>query len=150
MDTILGLVVPGVALLAAYAFFKNQFGGRKYSKPPIPSLGDDRGVVRWFLQHDDHLNGLRSNFSGQLRNVEEEILSTLRAKDSGRALKATLGNVVKGHEHFSLKALDLYRRGAPFSEEEVQILFLDEMASAKMRILGYFLKMRYGIDPNEL
>jgi hypothetical protein len=132
MDTILGLVVPGVALLAAYAFFKNQFGGRKYSKPPIPSLGDDRGVVRWFLQHDDHLNGLRSNFSGQLRNVEEEILSPC-----GRRTAVGLERPLKRrerHEHFSLKALDLYRRGAPFSEEEVGS-FPDEMASARCEFL---------------
>lgn len=119
-------------------------------RPPVPPITNEGAVINWFLEHDKHLNGLRANFPDRIAAVATDIQGVLNETSSGRSLHATVGNISKFFTNFTPQEVALYQRGAPFSDDEWSFLFVCELAGAKLRILGYFVKEKYGIDPESI
>ena len=117
------------------------------ARPPVPPITDEGAVINWFIEHDKHLNGLRSNFPDRIAAVAIDIQGVLNETSSGQSLRATVAKISTFFTNFTPQEIALYQRGAPFSDDEWSFLFTCELAGAKMRILGYFLEKKYGIDP---
>lgn len=117
-------------------------------QPPVPPISNEGSVINWFLAHDKQLNGLRANFPDQIAEVAKDIRGVLiDTADDGESLQATVMNISRFVTEFMPGEMALYQRGGPYSDDEIALLFACELAGAKLRILGYFLKEKHGIAP---
>lgn len=133
--------------IAAFDYLEVYVASSVTYRPSIPPITIESAVINWFLNHDKHLNGLRANFPDQVAAVAADIQKVLNDAADGRSLHATVTNISEFFVEYTPAEIALYQRGAPFSDDEWKFLFTCELAGAKMRILGYFLKEKYGIDP---
>lgn len=121
------------------------------SKPPVPSVEDEGAVVRWFLEHDDQLADVRTNYEKLLENIEQEVLVDLRDFTDADSLRAHFTKVREAYgEKFLPWAAELRERGGSYDEAAETVFFAEALAATKLRILGYFLKERYDLDPADL
>jgi hypothetical protein len=121
--------------------------------PTMPPITDDAGIVDWFLRHDDAISDLRRNFPSRVEEARREFIADLKRNGStGPLLKAQLAKVSKFYSEVVLPgAAERQQRGGPIlgetRQEYLDVMFLEAALAAKMRIFGYILVNRYGIQP---
>lgn len=143
------LVLSGLASCAGYRAAGGARNPALYDggKPPIPPIHDEEGVVDWFLQFDDKIRDLRSNFPSLLPIVRNEVLLALHQHGSPSALQHYVKSLGDRYSEVLVRLTHQQVRDDVGLEERRQALQEEAAVAAKMRILGYFLLRKYGIQP---
>lgn len=143
------LVLSG---LASYGGYRAAGGARNPAlydggKPLTPLIHDEEAVVDWFLQFDEKIRDFRNNFPSLLPVVRKEVLLALHQHESPSALQDYVKSL--GDRHLKvLERLAHQQVGDDIGiKEKLQALQEEAVVAAKMRILGYFLLRKYGIQP---
>ena len=144
--------------------FSWMFGGEKKEpepakapqvadKPMMPDISDEAAVIDWFLKFDDKLSDLRSGLQPKgIEYIRGEVAGDLGEHRSAEALKAHVAKVSMFHSSIALPELARrHMNGGPLPGETeagyMQIIMIEKLCAAKMRILGYFLLKKHGIQP---
>ncbi len=121
------------------------------AKPNIPSVDDSDGVIEWFINHDDKLADVRRYGLNQW--VYKDVASDLATHGSS---KDSLIKHLKSLSEFYALVLEqlALRKDGPLDGETpdkvAELHCLEIMCAAKMRILGYFLLRKYGVNPTDV
>ncbi len=122
-------------------------------KRDIPDVTDEAGVVEWFLQHDDMIGDRRRRFPYRVEAAKQEILADL--KDNSVTASSLQTRITEINSFYSSRLLPAaaarWERRGPLPDESrddyAELMFLEWAVAAKLRILGYFLLKKFGIDP---
>ena len=114
-------------------------------------FGKEESIVDWFLKNDEKTSGLRNLFPDKVEETKEIILDILKNNSTGEQLKNYFVRLTKIYrdEIFPkfMKMEISYVNLPPRNSESYEILFVETELSVLRRILGYFLKYKYSIDP---
>lgn len=130
-----------------------------FLKPQIPSIDDISGVVKWFWKYDKAIRAEVSALEQILPDVAYSLVhntvisyfdtrtySTTESRNLGKTFSLHFAGLKAALQEHSMKATD------PDLEAEEREghrgLCLQSVMS--LRILGYFLREKYGIDPERL
>lgn len=114
------------------------------SKPYIPPINDEGGVVEWFLQYDDKIADFRTNFPGSLEMLRTETLGILQQHQGGPALQRRVRELSDEYTATLGRVASQVDGGETPPDEE---LMTESAIAAKIRILGYFLLRKHNIQP---
>ncbi len=117
------------------------------SKPKIPPIDNEDEVVEWFLRYDDKIKHEFLTDSTIFEKAKNEILDNLREHSDASSLQSFIEKISVAYTEKLLPSIATNHE----NNEEVpwQLLITEMLFSAKMRILGYFLLKKYGIQPGE-
>jgi hypothetical protein len=119
----------------------------------FPDLNNESAVVEWFLQHDEKVADLRRDFPSRLEEAREEILTDLRAHSARAASLQEQFTKISSFYFTQLlpTVVERRRHGGPRPDETVadylDLMFMESVLAAKLRIFGYILLKKHGIDP---
>lgn len=114
----------------------------------IPSIDDANGVIEWFLKYDDVRNFKRL-FPAKVDSLKEDILLDMSKHNDATSLEKFINEAMEFWEHTVFPQAFLRKDGPVESESEqerIEIIAMESFLSAKLRILGYFLSKKYGIE----
>jgi hypothetical protein len=117
--------------------------GATLDKPQIPQIGDVAGVVTWFLQQDDKIADFRSRFPTALTAFRDEVVREINAIQSGEHLQQYLSQLSACYSSALAHAASEFAAGRNPADGG----YAESATAAKMRILGYILLRKYGIQP---
>lgn len=113
-------------------------------KPALPSIDNETAVVEWFLKYDDKVK-LTIDDPVLFNRIKNEILTDLQKHNDGPSLKEFISVVSKFYwDNILPKMAEDQKNNRAISNE---IILIEILLSAKMRILGYLLLKKYGIQP---
>lgn len=150
----IGIILANItAIIAAIYFFRLLFRYHSFlNRPPsVPSIENEVAVVDWFLKYDNNTRNLRTNFKPMLEQIKQDILTDLRNNADESSLKQFVQGAMKFWEDtaFPQAALRL-QTGHPTEgetqEDWIKIIYAEQYLAAKIRVLGYFLLKKYGIQ----
>lgn len=115
-------------------------------KPNIPPIDNEEEVIEWFLKYDDKI---KNDFLADPKIFEKaknEILDNLKEHSDAPSLQSFIKKISDAYTKKLLPSIAASHE----NNEEIpwQILIMEMLFSTKMRILGYFLLKKYGIQPN--
>lgn len=117
--------------------------------PPIPPIAGTRAVVEWFMQHDErisdvkstvpepHLTTLKETITDNIDDCEAPVHLQLHLDEAGTLSQSCLETM------YSFRT----NSGGVTPEDAARAVVLEASASAMLRIYGYFMLKRFGIDP---
>ena len=123
-----------------------------FGKPKMPPISDEPGVVDWFLKHDDLLKDIRKKFSSQeMWALTQDHLLDLKNFPDGDSLSQHLQDLSRKYDKILPLAAEVHKRGGASSDDQreifAKVLLNEAILASKLRILGYILKTKYGIEP---
>ena len=122
-------------------------------RPPIPPVTDEAGVVNWFLLYDEKIADFRRNFPSKINEARHEFIADLQQNGTTAvSLKTQLQKISTFYSEVVLPQAGLRtQHGGPLPnetrEDYREVMFLEAALAAKMRIFGYVLLKKYGIQP---
>ena len=146
------LLSGGASNPALYEETPNSTFARGGRAPPVPPISATDAVVDWFLAYDEKIGDLRLLASTLgLQKAREEILNDLSAHREAASLKAHLDKVSAFWSEMALPAAATRFQDGPIAGESEadarMVMLLEAVLAAKVRVLGYFLLKRHGIQP---
>jgi len=128
-------------------FLKRLFNIR----PNLPNIEKTEEVVDWLIRYDDKIKDFRNKFKTKISDLKKEILYELKKYDNASELKQNmiaLSSIY--HSYIFPEALKRYDNKGPLSDDTkkfyISLIYQESWLSAKMRIEGYFLLKKYGIQ----
>jgi hypothetical protein len=112
-------------------------------KPSIPPVADSLGVVTWFLRHDDKIGEFRSRFPTAVTALRDEVVREITAIQSADQLQQYLSQLSAYYSSALAHAASELAAGRLPADGG----YAESATAAKMRILGYILLRKYGIQP---
>jgi len=110
-------------------------------------------VVNWFPLYDEKIADFRRNFPSRLDEARHEFIADLRRNGTTAvSLKTQLNKISTFYSEVALPQAGLRtQHGGPLPNETREdyrdVMFLEAALAAKMRIFGYVLLKKYGIQP---
>jgi predicted rRNA methylase YqxC with S4 and FtsJ domains len=124
-------------------------------KPSVPNISNESGVINWFLNYDDKASEAKRKFpSANLEVIKKSILKDVLDNNSFEKLTKVFKELEQKHTE-TLKHMALMSPNfESFSRDEMiqfGTLGFDEVFYiVELRILGYFLLKKYGLDPRKI
>jgi len=119
--------------------------------PPIPPISKPGQVVDWFLRYDSKISDYRLNYPEGLPDLKADILTDLESSNDAATLEARFDSTMAQYDEVLAQASARYEVGGPVGgesqEDYAEIMHAQAYLSAKIRVLGYFLLNKYGIQP---
>jgi hypothetical protein len=112
-------------------------------KPTIPQIADSLGVVTWFLRHDDKISEFRSRFPTAVMALRDEVVCEINAIQSADQLQQYLSQLSAYYSSVLAHGASEVAAGRNPADGG----YAESATAAKMRILGYILLRKYGIQP---
>ena len=146
-------------LLTLSTIFLVLLGYSKFSfSQSIPPIYKSEKVVDWFLQNDSKIKDYSRNYPDKLKKLKADILAEIEANSNGPALKEHVKNIGSEYEKALINIANKYDSTnwhsafkasveAGESHKDYSLFHFEAYLAAKMRILGYFLLKKYGIQP---
>ncbi len=100
-------------------------------------------MVDWFLQYDDKIADLRARFPRALSSLRDEIIAEVAQNPTLMALQNRIAAISKLYDDVLRALCDV--RGPQDSGADPG--YAESSCAAKLRILGYFLVRRHGVQP---
>ena len=116
------------------------------NKPNIPPIDNEEAVIKWFLKYDDKIKNDFFTDPTIFEKAKNEILDNLREHSDASSLQSFIKKISDAYTEKILPSIATKHE----NNEEIpfQFMVMEMLFSAKMRILGYFLLKKYGIQPN--
>lgn len=128
-------------------FFKKLFN----IKPNLPNIKETEKVIDWLIRYDDKTKDFRNKFDTKISDLKEEILYELKKYDNASELKQNiiiLSSIY--HSYIFPEALKRYDNNGLLPDDTekfyISLMYQESWLSAKLRIEGYFLLKKYGIQ----
>lgn len=115
------------------------------SKSNIPPIKDEEAVISWFLKNDDKIETVFFVKEEYFQKAKSEILKNLQEHQSAESLQGFVDKISTIYTEQILPTIaNCHKQNQEIPSE---ILITEFVLSAKMRILGFFLLKKYGIQP---
>lgn len=146
------LIAFGAVLLFSWIGYRAAGGAQNPAlyagPPPMPAITNESAVVDWFLRYDPKLSDVRNYLQSAIPELRTQVLYDLAVHNSPFKLKAHIDNLTAE----LVQLIEDRQKGQelPCSDFGVNSRASEVMLAARLRILGYFLLKKYGIDPSML
>jgi hypothetical protein len=120
-------------------------------KPSVPDITHEENVVNWFLKYDSIANKINETFPPEnIKIIKQSILKDVLENDTLEKLNKTLSDVEEKHTLALTQMALLTMKSTPLNHEETLALgtlgFDEVYYFIELRILGYFLLKKFGVD----
>ena len=112
-------------------------------KATLPEASDIPGIVTWFLHHDDRISDFRTRFPAALSAFRDEVVREINDIQSANQLQEYLSQLSAYYSSALAHAASELAAG----RKPVDGGYSESATAAKLRILGYILLHKYGIQP---
>ena len=113
--------------------------------PPVPPITDASAVVQWFVRYDPKLSHIRRYYASSIPTLQTVVLNDLTVHDSPFKLKAHIDALTSELIQLTQTRVNLAEPSP--SNDLLQKQETEALLGARLRILGYFLLKKYGIEP---
>lgn len=117
----------------------------------VPPIWEESQVIDWFLINDHEIADLRQFSPELLQAVKNEIIHDLHTHNNAQSLKSFLEGMANfwGDTLLPQALLRKKNQGPLHGESEedaVRMVFMERCVAAKVRVLGYFLLKKFGVQ----
>ena len=122
----------------------------------VPDILKAEEVIEWFIFQDEKIKDFREWWAPhEVNDFKAILLKDVNELDSAEKIQNVLNIFGKQHPELLMKIASAYEYrknlARSLNEEEQKIytnlIRAESFLAAKLRILGYFLLKKYGIDP---
>ncbi len=134
--------------VSVYVLYRVFFRKRNIFSGP-PPIENQEQVIDWFFNNDKIVKNFRRVFPAIAEKLKCDILQDLNNNNNVESLEKFVRGAIKFWEETAAPQAVMRVNGPLEGEthqEQVEIIAMENYLSTKLRILGYFLLKKYGIQ----